>query len=213
VAATPTGGSPTAPAATNGSGLYLLSSVPVADGTGSLALSNLPANCTNPGGIPYSGLTENGTITVDIVVPCTPPPQGYQLTNTFGAPSGGTVTLTMSIDMSTFDDPAIPLGDDVFSISGSTTYNSAILSAPSCVNVGGSQLANLAANTATPGVIQWGNFTTSPPARNTQGIFVCTFTVVGAGSVTTGTAITEAVSQNETDLIPRIVINEGSSSF
>jgi hypothetical protein len=214
VTATPTGGSATAPASTNASGVYLLSSVPVASGTGDLALSNLPASCTSPGNIPYSGLTQNGTVTVDVVVPCTPPPQGYQLTNTWGTVTGGQVTLTVAIDMSTYDDAAIPGSDDVFSIAGSTTFNPQILTFVSCSNVAGSGLANIAANpNVTPGVIYWGNFTAAPPATGMQGIMTCTFTVVATGSVTTQTVLTEVVSANETDLIPHIVINEGTRSF
>jgi hypothetical protein len=214
VSATPTGGSLFGPASTNAGGLYTLAGVPVGStGSGVLTLANLPANCTNPGPLAYTGLTENGTLTQDVVLVCEAPPAGYQLTNTWSAVSGGQVTLTIAIDMSTFDNPNIPGADDVFSIAGQTTYNSAVLTAVSCANVSGSQLASISANTTGSGLIIWGNFTTTPPARGLQGITTCTFNVIGAGSVTTGTTVTEAVSENETNLIPNIVISEGTRSF
>jgi hypothetical protein len=214
VSATPTGGSLFGPASTNTSGVYTLAGVPVGTtGSGTLTLANLPANCTNPGPLAYSGLTENGTIAQDVVLACEPPPVGYQFTNTWSGVSGGQVTLTIAIDMSTFDDPNIPDADDVFSIAGQTAYNSAVLSAVSCANVSGSQLASISANTSNSGLIIWGNFTTTPPARGLQGIALCTFNVIGAGSVTTGTTVTEAVSANETNLIPNIVINEANRTF
>jgi hypothetical protein len=214
VSATPTGGSLFGPASTNTSGVYTLAGVPVGTtGSGTLTLANLPANCTNPGPLAYSGLTENGTIAQDVVLACEPPPVGYQFTNTWSGVSGGQVTLTIAIDMSTFDDPNIPDADDVFSIAGQTAYNSAVLSAVSCANVSGSQLASISANTSNSGLIIWGNFTTTPPARGLQGIALCTFNVIGAGSVTSGTTVTEAVSANETNLIPNIVINEANRTF
>jgi hypothetical protein len=214
VSATPTGGSLFGPASTSSSGVYTLAGVPVgATGSGALSFGNLPSNCTDPGAVVYSGLIENGTVILDQTVQCTEPPQGYRFTNAWSTPAGGQVTLTVAIDMSTYDDAAIPGADDVFSISGITTYDSQVLSAVSCGNVSGSSLTSLAANTGTAGQIGWGNFTTAPPARGVQGIMVCTFNVIGTGSVTTGTTLAEAVSDNGTNLIPRIVISEGSRSF
>jgi hypothetical protein len=181
-------------------------------GTGSIALANLPAGCTNPGATPYTGLTSGGTVTVDITVACVPRPSGYNFTNTWSAPAGGQVTLTIRLDMASYNDPAIngASADDVFAIQGATTYNAALLSFVGCSNVSGSGLSNGAFNGSTAGVVQWGNFTTAPPALGLQGIALCTFNVTGSGSVTTGTTVSVAESQNSDNLVPKILINEGT---
>jgi hypothetical protein len=60
-------------------------------------------------------------------------------------------------------------------------------------------------------VIFWTTNTTSPPATGVQGIMTITFNVIGSGSVSTVSSVTEAVSFfNDFDLLPRVVINEGS---
>jgi|GEM_PF-6605899 hypothetical protein len=80
---TPTGGSALPAVQTTPSGTYSVTSVP--DGSGSVALSNLPANCTAPSPAAYSGLTGGGTVTVNVTVTCT------KLAITSGAPPNGTV--------------------------------------------------------------------------------------------------------------------------
>jgi hypothetical protein len=113
--------------------------------------------------------------------------------------------------MGTYDDPAIPGADDIFAAQGSFSYPTARLSAPSCANVGGSGLTNGAFNTATPGVIQWGNFTTNPaPQTGLQGIMQCTFTVTGTGPSVGTTVVTIAESANGTNLVPRVLISDGT---
>ena len=101
VTVTPNGGSALAPATTGGTGGYSVSNVPVSNGTGTVALGNLPAGCTNPGATNYTGLTQGGTVTVNITVTCTAPPTTGTVTGTItsnasGNPpvSGVTVTLT-----------------------------------------------------------------------------------------------------------------------
>ena len=211
VSATPTGGSPVGPSATNPSGQYVLSGVPVgSSGDGVLTLANLPSNCTDPGAQAYSGLTDGGTLTVNLVVSCAAPPAGYQFTNTWGPVSGGQVTLTIAIDMSTFDDPAIPGDDDIFSIQVSTTYDATQLAFVSTANVTGSGLQNQTSNGSNAGLVNWLNFTTSPPATGAHGLIQITFNVIGSGIVTTGTTIAEAFSQNETNLGPNILVTEGT---
>jgi hypothetical protein len=141
-------------------------------------------------------------------VPCIAPPSLYQFTGS-SVDNGATVTLTFAINMATRDDAAIPGADDIFAIQGSFTYNSARLSAPSCSNVAGSGLTNATPNTATAGTISWGNFSTNPaPQTGTQGLISCTFTDAGSGSLATVSTITIAESQNGTDLLPNIQINE-----
>jgi hypothetical protein len=216
VSATPTGGSAVGPVSTSAAGAYSLAGVPVGGaGTGNLSLANLPANCTNPGAIPYSGLTDGGTITVDVTVPCTPPPQGYQYTATWGPITGGTVTLTLAIDMSTFNDPNVNGAnpDNIGGIDGFFTYNASRLQFVSAANVAGSSLTNIAANGSTPGTVTFLNFPNGT-ATGLQGIAVITFNVIGTGptSVTTSTTISTAAGgpTNDNDLIPRIIINEGT---
>src|SRR5262245_23088017 len=124
VTATPTGGSAVAPATTSGTGAYSIPGVPVgAAGTGSLALGNLPTNCTNPGAVPYSGLSDGGSITVNVTVSCSAPPAGYPYTLTWSPVTGGQVTLTIRINMAGFDNPAIPGPDDIDGIQTITVLN------------------------------------------------------------------------------------------
>ena len=70
VTVTPHGGLALPAVPSNASGAYDATGVPVSDGTGSVTLSNLPANCTAPSAAPYSGLASGGTLTVNITVPC-----------------------------------------------------------------------------------------------------------------------------------------------
>ena len=225
VTATPTGGSAVGPAISNSTGAYSLSGVPVgASGAGSLALSNLPSNCTNPGAIAYSGLTDGGTINVNITVSCTAPPAGYQMTATWGPITGGQVTLTLRIDMGSFDDPAIPGPDDIDGIQHILLYtNTPRLQYVSAANVAGSGLQNIVANGSTPGQISWINGSTNPGVatqQGLQGLAVFTFNVLAGAPTTVTTNSTfvvsrgdAAASRNGTDLVPRIIVSEGTLSI
>jgi hypothetical protein len=51
-------------------GEYSLTNIPVADGTGVLLLSGLPGGCSDPGPIPYSGLTTVTPLTLTVVIDC-----------------------------------------------------------------------------------------------------------------------------------------------
>lgn len=206
--ATPTGGTAVA-GAVSSTGAISISAVPINLSTsGAVALANLPAGCTNPGAGSYSGLTNGGTQVVNFTVACVAPPSVYTYTGS-AVDNGATVTITFAIDMATRDDPAIPGADDIFAIQGSFTYNTARLSAPSCGNVSGSGLLNAVANTATAGVVSFGNFSTNPAVQTgTQGLLTCTFTDAGSGALTTATTLTVAESQNGTNLLPNIQIND-----
>src|SRR5262249_34585861 len=70
LAATPSGLPATSPVMTDPTGAYTLSNVPVSTGSGSLTLTNLPAGCTDPSPVTYSGLSNGNTITVAIQVSC-----------------------------------------------------------------------------------------------------------------------------------------------
>lgn len=225
VSATPTGGSLVGPVLTSGAGAYSLPNVPVgASGAGSLSLSNLPANCSNPGTIPYSGLTDGGSITVDVTVSCAAPPAGYPYTLTWGPVSGGQVTLTVRINMSGFDDPAIPGPDDIDGIQTITVLtNASRLQYVSAANGAGSGLQNILANGSTPGQVSWLNGSTNPSVTTQQGLQVLavfTFNVLAGAPATVTTSSSfqpgrgdGAASRNGTDLIPRILVTEGSLSL
>lgn len=104
VVATPTGGAATPASTTGATGAYTIASVPALSATGSLSLINLPANCTNPGPVPYTGFTTAGLTGQDIVVTCTPAPVSYPVTATWspitsGGATGREVELVLAIDM------------------------------------------------------------------------------------------------------------------
>jgi hypothetical protein len=213
VVVTPSG-LPAQPSVTsNVSGLYTRTAVPFTGaGNGTVTLSNLPAGCVNAGPYNYTGLTSGGTVTLNITLACTPPPSGYAFTTVWGAPAGGSVTLTLAIDMGTYNDPNVngTGADDIYAIQGSYTYNSSRLTFVSCSNVAGSGLQNLASNGSVAGTVQFANFTTlSGLQTGLQGIAQCTFTVAGSGSVSTTTAISTAESAGSFNLLPKILITEG----
>jgi hypothetical protein len=224
VTATPTGGSAVAPATTSGTGAFSIPSVPVGPGTGNLALGNLPTNCTNPGAVPYSGLTQGGSITVNVTVSCTAPPAGYPYQLVWGSISAGQVTLSVRVNMAGFDDPAIPGPDDIDAIQTLTVLNNASrLQFASAANGAGSGLQNLTANGSTAGQITWLNFSTNAGVATQQGlqtVAVFTFNVLAGAPATVTTSSSfvpsrgdAAASRNGTNLIPRLLISEGTLSI
>ncbi|HET7553624.1 MAG TPA: carboxypeptidase regulatory-like domain-containing protein [Gemmatimonadaceae bacterium] len=70
VTVTPTSGSAPAQVTTGSDGKFSIAGVPVSDGKGTLALAELPSNCTDPGGIAYTGLASGGTVSMDIELDC-----------------------------------------------------------------------------------------------------------------------------------------------
>lgn len=224
VNATPSGGSATPNVSSNAPGVYSLAGVPVgATGGGGLALGNLPAGCTNASPYAYTGLTDGGTVSLDVTVSCTAPPAGYAYGYTWGPVAGGQVTLTVAIDMSTYNDPAVNGGaaDDISVIQGRLLYDAAKLQYVSASNVAGSSFGSATANGATAGAINWGNFhTLSTPVTGNVQLIQFTFNVVGGatGGVATGTqAFTVAgalqidpVTGEPYDLRPRILVNEAT---
>jgi hypothetical protein len=67
---TPTGFGPATATTSGAAGDWVLTSIPVSDGTGVLTLSTLPAGCVDPGPIPYSGLTTLAPLIITVVVSC-----------------------------------------------------------------------------------------------------------------------------------------------
>ncbi len=212
VTITPTGGAPLPLVLTDASGNFTVPNVPVSDGTGTLVLAGLPASCTNPGAVPYSGLANGGTTTVSVNVSCTTSGAGYPMTAAFGA-SGSGVVLTLGIDMSPYNDLVVNgvAPDDIQTIQGQVTYDSARLQLVGCASVANSQMSNLTVNTSVAGVIQFLNFTTSTgPVLGAQSVLSCSFNDGGGAPLVTTTTLTVAQSFDGHDLLPKIVIAEGA---
>jgi hypothetical protein len=218
VIVTPTGGSAQAAVNPSGAGVYSRSGVPVGTGAGSVALSNLPSGCTLPPAGSYSGLTNGGTATVNFSVACVAPPAGYNYNVAFGAPAAGVVRLTINLDMSTFNDPAVngASADDISVLQGSFTYNTARLTlvAGSCGKVNAAQgLDSPTFNVGTPGTIGYGIFTTGVAVlTGLQPVIQCDFNVIGSAipGAKTATTLLVASSSNFNDLLAHVLINEGT---
>ncbi len=101
VVVTPAGGSAVPAVQTTAGGIYSVPSVP--DGSGSVALSSLPPNCTAPGPASYAGVAGGGTVTVNVTVPCAPPDGPFgtvtgRVTSSRGGVSGAVVVVTPAGD-------------------------------------------------------------------------------------------------------------------
>jgi hypothetical protein len=222
VTITPTGLGAQSPVTSDASGFYSDASVPVGDGTGSVTLGNLPSNCTDPGATGYTGLSENGTVTVDITVSCTEPQSGYEFSVVWGTPtdtdSDGNpdqVTATVYYDMCdpadassncTFNDPAINGSDpdDIGVVSFTVNYDAtrllAVAATPIDADPGDPGLAGL--GSSTPNLTTAGQaiilaLTTDPNNGAVTGLVPVVdivFTIAaGAGqTVTTSTALSTA---------------------
>ena len=218
VVVTPTGGSAQAAVNPSGAGVYSRSGVPVGTGAGAVALSNLPSGCTNPGTGSYSGLTNGGTATVNFSVACVAPPAGYNYNAAFGAPAGGVARLSVSLDMSTFNDPTVNGAnpDDISVLQGTFTYNTARLTlvAGSCTKASATQgLDSPTFNVSTPGTIGYGIFTTGTTLlTGLQPVIQCDFNVIGSAipGAKTATTLLVASSSNFNDLLAHVLINEGT---
>ncbi len=95
VVITPTGRLALPAVQTTAGGTYSVTSVP--DGSGSVALSGLPANCTAPSPANYSGLTGGGSVTVNVTATCTAPVgtvSGSVTSSLGGGIAGVTITVT-----------------------------------------------------------------------------------------------------------------------
>jgi len=222
VTATPSaaGTSPASTILAGGLLTYSIGSVQIGSGAGAgagaVGLSNLPAGCISAAGS-YSGLVLGGTQTVNFSVDCTPPPSTYEYTAAWGAISGGSVSVTLSFDPSTRNDPLINGGspDDFNTFQAALNFPTARLTFGSCANGAGSSFTNITANSPSAGVINILNFKTGAGSLTSQVVAVCTFTV-GAGaasSATTATTLQVISSFNGNDLIPNTHKNEGSISI
>jgi hypothetical protein len=213
VVVTPTGGSAQPAVASNASGAYSVANVPVGTtGDGTVALGNLPANCTDPGPGSYSGLTNGGSVTVDFTVACTAPPAGYQYGVTWSI-SGTQAIATLRLDMAAFDDPAIAGADGIASFQANFSYDASKLTFASANNVPGaaSFFDAQTVNGGTPGVISFISASGNAADRfGDVGVVQFVFNIIGSGSVTSSSAIVEAINQSFFDLLPRVIVNEGT---
>ena len=222
VTATPsaTGTSSASAILSGGSLNYSIASVQVGSGAGagagSVALSNLPAGCLSAPGS-YSGLVLGGNVTVNFSVDCTPPASTYEYLASWGAISGGQVSLTLSFDPSTRNDPAIngAAGDDFNTFQALVSYSPTRLQFSSCANGAGSSFTNITANGATAGQISLLNFKTGAGALTQQVVAVCTFNVLAGSpaSVTTSSSLQVISSFNGDDLIPQTHKTEATLSI
>ena len=94
---TPTGGAALPAVTTDAQGAYTINNVAV--GGGSIAVGALPAGCTNPGVLPYTGVAAGGTVTLNVSVTCPAATTGTVsgvVTRASGGAgiAGATVTLT-----------------------------------------------------------------------------------------------------------------------
>jgi PKD repeat protein len=191
-------------------------------GSYQLTLSDVSANCSLAGSltreIPLQALddikeafplscTGGGTDTTGT---------GYRFRGVWSPISGGRTTYTLALDLSTYDDPAIPGPDDVLAISGITSYETSKLQFESSSNVTGSLLQNQGSNEVQPGLVAWQNFDTDAARATGQvGVIVLTFSVKPAaeGTVTPVTSFQstdDAGSENGADLKPHIIIIDGT---
>ncbi len=135
VTVTPTGAAALPASSTSASGAYTVASVPTVPADGTVTLGNLPAGCTNPGPIAYSGMTTGG-LTVNSTVTCVAAAHTYPFSGVWGpitntGPTGRQVTMVFSIDMGAA--PGRPdidgaNADPLAGISFAMGYNGAILS-------------------------------------------------------------------------------------
>ncbi|MDZ4862491.1 MAG: carboxypeptidase-like regulatory domain-containing protein [Gemmatimonadota bacterium] len=212
VTVTPTGFGPALSVTSGSGGSFSVAGVNVSDGTGTVALAGLPVGCADAGSMPYSGLSSGGSVTVSITLACAAAGSSYAHLNTF-VDLGSTVTLTATLDMSTFNNPLVNGGaaDDIQAIQGVVSYDPLRLQFVGCANVAGSGLTNGTFNGSVAGQVQFLNFSTTPsPQLGLQGLYSCTFADIGAGAVTSATTLTVAASLNGDNLLPNISVTEAS---
>jgi hypothetical protein len=87
VVATPTSGSALAAVTTNASGVFVVA--PISSTSGTIALSNVPANCVTPSPVSYAG-SGGSTVNVDVALTCSSSGVGA-ITGTINSSLGGTL--------------------------------------------------------------------------------------------------------------------------
>jgi PKD repeat protein len=217
---------------TVGAGLtYTASGVALGSGTGAgsgtVTLGTLPSGCTaSTTSGTYSGLTDGGNKTVDFTVDCqgSSPAGGYQYTTTWGSITGGQVSLTLSFDPTTFNDPAIngANADDIVQFQADVGYDASKLTFVQCANgATPNGFTHADAFSAAAGSFTVLNFkntngTTTFGATTPVTLAVCSFTVnaEATGSVTSSTTFSvldaDGYGDTATSLIPKTQKTEGT---
>ncbi len=184
-----TGGS----AVTSATGAYSIAAA--GPGTGTLALSGLPAGCIAPSA-PYT-LASGGAATVNVIVDCpVPPTPGYQYNTTWVNLPGGEIAVDIRIDMRTFNRPDIAdvtttgvTGDPIVGAQITVAYDVTKLT----FNRGDDPIANpriTAApvlNSSVPGVVQVLSGATGAGITGNVGVVRIVFNRAAGG--TTGTSV------------------------
>jgi hypothetical protein len=209
-------GTTTATGSPNAAGAYSVSNVLVGIGTGAgegaVSVSNLPSGCSVVGAnsSSYTGLTAGGSVaaTPSITINCVAPPAFYQYSTSWSAVSGGQVTLTLKIDMSTLNDPdnngTGP--DEIGAFQADVAYNATRLTVQSC----STPTLSGAVNTANPGSISFGLFTTNSVTGQVT-LATCTFTVNGGTPpVTTATTNLLLGDRNGVDISAHVQVTEST---
>ncbi len=163
-------------ATTAASGAYNIATVPV--GSGTVAVSNLPSNCTAPASQPYNVASAGAVATVNFTVTCTPAAPN-QLVGTWTV-SGTTATLELRVNVTAGNVGS--LGFDVNGNSSRLTYsaNSA---------AGSPAFPNFFATNPPASVISVGALTTAAAGLSgNQGVIRLDFTI-GSGAAATVNAL------------------------
>ncbi|NOT08690.1 MAG: carboxypeptidase regulatory-like domain-containing protein [Gemmatimonadales bacterium] len=153
-------------------------------GNGTIAFANLPAGCTFVGSSTssWSGLAAGGTATAAPVTITCPLPQ-YPLIYAWGTPSGGSITLSVSIDMGVRNDPLNngAAADNIGAFQGTITFGSraSLAGTGSCSGQSGfSASFSLSGNTL--GAL----LTNTTGATGLVPLYTCTFSYSASGTTT-----------------------------
>lgn len=219
VLVTPTGATAPAPVITPTSGAYSIATVPIGTtGGGTITLSNLPASCTNPGPLPYSGLTNGGAVTLNVTLTCVAPPAFYNYTVVW-TQTGSQLNAEFRIDMNGYNNPLINGAgpDNIGAFSAEIDYPLAKLTFASGGSVAGSVLDGVTVNgVSVPGkLIIVAIAGAGVGATGNVAIGRATFNIVpgATGAVATTTVVTEASSIDFIDLLPKILVINGSTTL
>ena len=168
-------------------GAYTIANVPIANGTGTVVVSGLPAGCTPAApSVGYTGLTAGGTVTAPVItITCPTTSNNYPFAVTFTAPSAGKITMKATIDMSTRNDPQNNgSGPDLIGgFQALITYPTSRLSGPVCT--AGALSGPINVSTAGRIVPVLTNVPAGATGNNVN-LFTCTFDITGTGPTPIG---------------------------
>ncbi|MFN0179474.1 MAG: hypothetical protein ACKVZ0_11805 [Gemmatimonadales bacterium] len=163
-------------ATTSGSGAYSVGNVPV--GSGTVAVSGLPTNCTAPASQAYSISTAGQVVTVNFTATCTPAAPN-QLTGAWTI-SGSTATLELRVNVTSGN-----VGSLQFDLNG----NSSRLTYSANSAAGAPAFPNFFATNPPAAIVSVGALTTAAAGLSgNQGIIRLDFTI-GAGAAATVNAL------------------------